>query len=411
MPATRREFLKQGAAGLSFLSLGGAVPGMFAAAAEESAAAAKNDHVLVVVELSGGNDGLNTLIPFENELYYKNRRLLGISKENVRKIDDHVGMHPALEPLERMYQEGRLAWIQGVGYPEPDRSHFRSMEIWHTASTSPRPPETGWLGNLLDGLPPAQRDPVLGGLALTGALPQALEAGKTVVPVVSQLDAFADSEQAQQPGAQLRRKLSTAEGNTAGPVDFLRRQMTTVYRTAERLHTAASNYQPSTEYPGTRVGEELKRAAQIIAGNLGVRVLYVSQDGYDTHANQSDAHANLLGDLAASLSAFETDVTAHGWGDRVTVLMFSEFGRRVDENASAGTDHGAASCLFVFGPSVRGGLYGSYPSLEKLGDGDLVYTTDFRNVYASVLDQWMGCPSEKVLGKKFDALPLFGKKS
>src|SRR5579872_4222098 len=207
MNASRREFL--GMAGLSFVSLGAFGPRLFAQAAEESAAAANNDHVLVVIELSGGNDGLNTVIPFEEDLYYKNRRTLGIPKVNVHKISDGVGLHPALEPLAELYKEGRVAVVQGVGYPDPDRSHFRSMEIWQTASTEKLPPADGWLGRFIDQLPPNPDDGALPGLAFTGSLPQACQAARAVIPVVGELEAFAAAEQPAQREIALRRKLST----------------------------------------------------------------------------------------------------------------------------------------------------------------------------------------------------------
>lgn len=403
MSTTRREFLAS--AGLSFVSLGAFAPRLFAQVAQASAAADRNDHVLVVIELSGGNDGLNTLIPFENPLYYSNRRTLGISKDDVHRLSDQVGLHPAMEPLAEMFKAGKLALVQGVGYPEPDRSHFRSMEIWHTASTNKLPPTTGWLGRVIDGISSNAGD-AIPGLAFTGALPQAFSAGRNVVPVVGELEAFAGAEDADQPQIAVRRKLTTAPGKAQGPVAFLRSQSAAVYRTVDRLKEAQARYKSSVEYPGSSLGNQLKRAAQILVGDLGVRVLYASQDGYDTHAGQEGQHAALLGDLSNSMAAFDRDLAGLGWADRVSVLVFSEFGRRVDENASAGTDHGAASCLMVAGAKVKGGLYGDYPSLEKLGEGDLIHTTDFRSVYSTLLDKWLGCPSEKILGAPFDGVAL-----
>ena len=406
MQTSRREFLGLGAAGLSFVALGRGVPELFAQAADVSAQAAKNDRILVVVELSGGNDGLNTIIPFENELYYRNRRTLGIPKANVQRLTDQLGIHPALEPLANLYKEGRVAVVQGVGYPEPDRSHFRSMEIWHTASTRKLPPTTGWLGRVVDNQPAGGDDVTIPGLALTSGLPQALLADRVVVPVVGELESFAGSEQPGQLDVALRRKLSTGAGKAPGPVSFLRKQSAAVDRMVDRLKETAEKYKSTVEYPGSPLGGELKRAAQILAGELGVRVIYTSQDGYDTHASQAEAHANLLGDLAASLAAFDKDLRGLGLADRVAVLVFSEFGRRVDENASGGTDHGAASCLFVLGSGIKGGLYGEYPSLEKLGEGDLIYNTDFRSVYTSLLDPWLGSPAKTILGEEFPKLDL-----
>lgn len=413
MLSTRREFLGVGV-GLSCLSLGMGMPRMFAQAA---LAANKNDHALVVIELAGGNDGLNTLIPFEDDLYYKNRKTLGVPKDTVVKLSDRAGLHPSLAPLGELFKQGRLAILQGVGYPDPDRSHFRSMEIWHTASTDKRPPTTGWLGRVLDDLPQPAGDATLPGCALTGSLPQAFQADKTAPPVVNELDRFASADPSQQAESALRRSLSTTSGKgggagqASGALPFLRQQADAVYRTADRLKDAKTKYKSSVEYPGGELGDHLRQSAQLLSANLGVRVLFLSQDGYDTHSSQADSHAALLAELAGGLAAFDRDVQALGLADKVTVMVFSEFGRRVDENASAGTDHGAASCMFLCGAPLKGGLYGEYPSLAKLGDGDLIFNTDFRQVYASLLDDWLGCSSPKILGKEFAKLELFKKPS
>ncbi len=399
----RREFL---ASSVAFVSLAGGVPELFARAAEESARADRNDHALVVLELAGGNDGLNTVIPYENPLYYRNRRTLGIPKKNVVRLNDQIGLHPRMAALGELFKEGRVAIVQGVGYPQPDRSHFRSMEIWHSASTEPAPPSTGWLGRFLDASAP-DGEAFPRGLSLTGSIPQALQAAKVVVPVEAQLTSF--SETSGNPASALRRKLSAASGagTETGPAGFLSRQADTLYRTADKLGQSTQSYKSSVEYPGDELAQKLRRASQILKAGLGVRVLFVSQDGYDTHAGQADAHGGLLETLANALSAFQRDLVEQKLADRVTVLVFSEFGRRVDENASGGTDHGAASCMFLVGAKVKGGLIGEYPSLEKLGEGDLIYHTDFRSVYASVLERWLGCPSKPTLGKPFPRLDLF----
>lgn len=404
MQTSRREFLS--AAGLSFVSLGAWAPRLFEQAAQAAESTAGTDRVLVVVELSGGNDGLNTVIPFENDLYHRNRRALRIAKESVHRLDDQLGLHPALEAFSELYKEGRLAIVQGVGYPEPDRSHFRSMEIWHTASTERRPPDTGWLGRTLDQISGPERDGAIPGLALTGNLPQACLARKVVVPVVGELEAFASTELPEQKEIALRRKLSTATGTANRPVQFLRSQAATVYRTVDKFKAAAEKYKSSVEYPGSALGQQLKRSAQLLAGELGVRVLFVSQDGYDTHANQAQQHSGLLADLAGSLSAFDRDLRALGLENRVATVIFSEFGRRVDENASAGTDHGAASTLFVAGAGIKGGLYGEYPKLDKLDEGDLIFNTDFRSVYATLLESWLGCDPRTILGGDFPRVTL-----
>jgi uncharacterized protein (DUF1501 family) len=405
---TRRQFLGTGA-GLPALTLGGAVPALFARAAEDTARADRNDRVLVVVELAGGNDGLNTVIPFEDDRYHKARPTLHVAKDQVRKLTDQLGLHPSMEAAARLFNDGKLAVVQGVGYPEPDRSHFRSMEIWHTASTAPRPPSAGWLGRVLDAGHKDGDDDGLAGLALADSLPQALLADKLSVPVVKQIENFntglADTPDADPPRARLLRSLSTGPTVKGEPIAFLRRQAETAYRTAAKLRDAAANYQSGVEYPGD-LGAQLRRAAQVIAANLGVRLLWVSQANYDTHSKQAPVHQALLGELSGALAAFQKDLEQHKAADRVLVLTFSEFGRRVDENASQGTDHGAASCLFLCGSKVKGGLAGTYPSLEKLGEGDLIHTVDFRAVYATILEKWLGCDAGKLLGEKFKTMDL-----
>ena len=408
MLATRREFLHCGAAGLSFVGLGGAAGGMLARAADAAAKAGRTDGVLVVVELAGGNDGLNTLVPFEDAPYYKARPTLGIPKAEVLKLSDRVGLHPKMGAMAELFKEGRLAVVQGVGYPDPDRSHFRSMEIWHTGSVAKRPVPSGWLGRYLDATGTPKDDPAaLRGLALTGRLPQAFLADSTVVPVVGQLESLTEEGGS---GAMLR-KLSTAQGPASGPVAFMRKQAEAVYKAADRLKAATEHSKPGADYPETDLANQLKRAAQILGGDVGVRVLFASQDGYDTHAAQAEGHGALLEALAQALAAFDRDLAARKLADRVMVLVFSEFGRRVDENASKGTDHGAGSVAFVHGAGVRGGLAGAYPSLEKLGEGDLIHTTDFRSIYATLLDRWLGCPSEAVLGRAFPPLDLVRAKA
>ena len=400
---SRRAFMGHTMAGASFISLSGSMPGLFAAAAAE--VADRTQRVLVVIELAGGNDGLNTVIPFEDDLYYKNRPTLGVPKEQVLRINELMGFHPAMGPAFELFQAGKLAVVQGVGYPDPDRSHFRSMEIWHTASTSKKVPLTGWLGRVVDeGVSTAASGDLLA-LAFTGTLPAALQAEKFAVPVIQQIEAFATVPDPATAKQKILKKLSTVPTGKGKPVDFLRAQAETAFQMADRLRTAADRYKSDVMYPG-ELGSQLRRAAQVITADLGVRLLYVSQGGYDTHSNQLAVHPGLLGEFSGALAAFQTDLEKHGVANNVMVMAFSEFGRRVDENASRGTDHGAASSMFLVGSKVRGGLAGSYPSLEKLGDGDLIHTVDFRSVYATVLQSWLGCPAEKLLGQKFTTLPL-----
>lgn len=403
---SRRRFLGETTAGLACLSLSGAVPGLFARAADDAARAARNDRALVVIELTGGNDGLNTVIPFEDDHYHRLRPTLRLAKEQVIRLTDQVGLHPAMAPAGELFKEGKLAIVQGVGYPQPDRSHFRSMEIWHTASTAARAPTTGWLGRMLDRHHAADAGKQLRSVALTASLPQALQANRAVVPLLDKLDGLGVPMGGESARQTLERRLSTTPATKAGPLGFLRRQAGTAYQTADQLRQAAVHYQGGVKYPEGALGQQLLRAAQLLTANLGVRLLYLAQPAYDTHSQQAATHHGLLAELAASLATFQQDLEKHGVADKVLVLVFSEFGRRVQENASAGTDHGAASCLFLAGSRVKGGLAGTYPSLEHLDDGDLAHTVDFRSVYATLLEQWLGCPAEPLLGAKYPLLEV-----
>ncbi len=400
---SRRQFLGR-AAGASFLSIPGVVmPPLFAGAAEEAVRADRNDHVLVVVELTGGNDGLNTVIPFENALYYKNRPTLGVPKDQVLKLTDQVGFPTTMAKAAELFKEGKLTVVQGVGYPKPDRSHFRSMEIWHTASTAARPPDTGWLGRVLD-YQARPGDKGLHGLSVNGNLPQAFLARRGTVPVAEDLNSL-QTDLDLTPQQKVVRRISTLSAPAADPVPYLYNQVATTYTVQAQLKEAAAKYHSKVEYPNG-LGQQLRQAAIAITADLGIRLLFANHGSYDSHSQQNGSQPPLLTELANSLAAFQRDLEDHHMADRVLVLAFSEFGRRVRENASAGTDHGAASCVFLAGAHLRGGLAGTYPSLEKLVDGDLAYHVDFRSVYATVLEKWLGCPSEKLLGGKYPLLDL-----
>jgi uncharacterized protein (DUF1501 family) len=401
---SRRQFLGR-SAGLSFLTFGGSLPSLFVQAARAAAEADRNNHVLVVVELNGGNDGLNTVVPFENDRYYQLRPSLGIPKDQVHKLSDQVGLHPAMARAAELFKAGKLTIVQGVGYPEPNRSHFRSMEIWQTASTAARAPDTGWLGRTLDALATPADEGHLLGLALNDTVPQAFLSRKFTVPVLQQIDKATSAADESRPQQLLNRLTTTASAGDGVAVGFLRRQATATLRTAEVLRKSTGQFKSAVEYPG-ELGKQFQRAAQIITADLGVRLLYLSQGGYDHHSQQANLHPPLLTELSDGLAAFQEDLEKHRVADRVVVLAFSEFGRRTDENASKGTDHGAASCLFLAGAPLKGGLAGSYPSLEKLGDNDLIYTIDFRSVYATLLERWLGCAADKLLGAKFPFLDL-----
>lgn len=409
MQTTRRTFLQQfGAAGL--VALGAVPPPFLVRAAQASGGASEHEgNVLVLVELAGGNDGLNTVIPYADEEYYKARPGIGIPREQALRIDGAVGFHPAMSGVKQLYDDGVLAVVQGVGYPNPDRSHFRSMDIWHSARPEAQSFQDGWLGRALD----QTADRHLGRLPALAfgvdMLPLALLASKVNVPTVQSLNVYrwkigSGSEASREAK---RKTLETITGRPARPgseLDFLRQTARTAFETAAKLQAVTAAYRPAAEYPANGLAERLRTVAQMIAGDLGVRIFFVSLGGFDTHSQQQAAHQGLLAEFSSAVQAFYRDLHGHGLAERVLVSTFSEFGRRVAENGSLGTDHGAASQLFVIGAKCQGGVHGAHPSLTDLEQGDLKFHTDFRSVYATLLTEWLGFPSESVLGGKFPNL-------
>ena len=363
------------------------------------------DRVLVLINLQGGNDGLNTLVPHGSDAYYRFRPSLGIARNDVLRIDEAVGLNPALGSMKKMYDGGKVAIVQGVGYPDPDHSHFRSTEIWQTAEPKSYA-TTGWLGRYLDdaGLP---KDNLFNAVALAQVLPEALLSKNTDVPAIPQLGGY---------GLRSDRSIASKDAFHALVADktvpfrspFLA-QVAEIedhaQRGAEELPKLIAGYKTEATYPATALGRSLALAAQIVGSKLGTRVLYIQHGSFDTHTNQRVTQDRLLKELGDGLAAFYDDLGAHGNADRVLTMTFSEFGRRVAENGSRGTDHGTAAPLFLIGGNVKGGLYGSYPSLDALDNGDLRFTTDFRSVYATVMERWLGRPSEKIVGGTFPTLP------
>lgn len=409
LPSTRREFLKVlGSAGI--VSLGTIPPHFLARAAETTAGvAARDKRVLVLIQLAGGNDGLNTLIPLGDPAYEKARPGIGIRKGQALKLNDSFGLHPSLTGLRDLYDEGKLAIVQGVGYPNPDRSHFRSMDIWQSAQPQNENPRDGWLGRALEWQ--FDRQPGLAeALTLgTAKLPLAFVSTRVNVPTLRRLEDFqlVDGQ-----GSAANRELTrttlkqvTAQPTTAGgELDYLRRTTATALASAERLKSLSSTYRTTVNYPGTGLASRLKLIAQMLTADLPARIFVVSLDGFDTHSQQQPGHAALMAELAGAIRAFEQDLVEHKLSDRVLLATYSEFGRRVAENGSLGTDHGAASMLFALTPTGKAGLHGTHPSLTDLTDGDLKFTTDFRSVYATMLDNWLEISSEHVLGGEFPRL-------
>lgn len=415
---SRRAFLKGSAGSAALVALAQGVP-QFLLNASAHAAENRGETVLVVVQLSGGNDGLNTVIPFADDAYRKGRPSLAVGKDQVKKIDDSLGFHPSMDGFAKLLEGGKLGIVQGVGYPNPDRSHFSSMDIWHTARPElykgrgerdgPGHRVTGWIGRCLDVHAPARgATGDMPGLHLGGGrLPLALVGEEIRVSSVDALEGFKlEHGSDERLRNAMQRAASAKRDGQDDLVTFLQRGTLSAMDSSRRVQESLGKYKTDVKYPESGLARRLKTVAQLIDAGLGTRVYYLDLDGFDTHANQGAAHAGLLAELSGAVSAFVNDLDAHGHGKRVMTMTFSEFGRRVRENASQGTDHGAAAPLFVAGGRVKTGLIGQHPSLTDLDEGDLNFTTDFRSVYAAVLEQWLGVASEPVLGGKFEPVKV-----
>lgn len=411
LPTTRRDFLGLSSKGIGLLAFSQYAPQFLVQATLAATPAPEKDRsILVIVQLAGGNDGLNTLIPCEDANYYRLRPTIGIPKDKVLATGDTSGLHPAMTGLHRLYGEGRLAIVQNVGYPNPNRSHFRSTEIWETASASDEFAATGWVGRFLDnaceGLPADSHDPMA--VHITNGVPQSFQGSRPhpTFGLVPGSGSRRDNEETRRLlETMVSRPVATAsEGNdTAG---FLKQTFMDTLVTEKKVQRVLAEYRPGATYPGSPFAASLRNVAALIAARMPTRVYFVSLGGFDTHTNQLAQHANLMTQLSEGLSAFQKDLEHKKLNDQVTTMTFSEFGRRPNENQSRGTDHGTAAPLFVLGSRVKGGLHGTAPSLELAKNQDLQFSTDFRQVYATVLDRWLACPSGPVLNGKFEPLAL-----
>jgi uncharacterized protein (DUF1501 family) len=406
---TRRELLKVGLSGLAVVSLSGTVPAFlskFAFGAQAGHAGVANDNILVVVQLSGGNDGLNTVIPVKSDDYRKARKNIGITSRTLA-LNDDFALNPGMTGFKELFDAGKLAVINGCGYPQPSRSHFRATEIWQTANPKQSQP-SGWLGHYLDHAMRGTTNP-LAAVNIGSELPQALVADGAPVPSIGSTEDFRvkfDGSAENDPASadKILRSLNAIRDQTPS-LQFLSRQATNAIVTADKMRSLKA-YKADANYPYDGLGKDLRTIAQLIGGNFGTKLFYCQTGGYDTHANQVNGHEQTLGHMTAAINAFMKDMTAKGMADKVTVMCFSEFGRRVGENNSNGTDHGAAGPMFLTGGRVKGGLFGGYPSLTDLDDGDLKYTTDFRRVYSTLLEKWLNTDSAGVLGNQFETMDL-----
>jgi uncharacterized protein (DUF1501 family) len=413
---TRRAMMRDG---LLAVTAGMVMPTVFARAvraarnaADEGAhwAQVAQPRTLIVVQLAGGNDGLNSVIPYTDGVYRQMRPTLGLgAADGIIPLDDRIALHPSLKPLMPMWQSGKLAIIEGVGYPNPSLSHFQAMDIWQTLDLNGQGCQ-GWLGKYVAGLVDKDGHP-FESLATGTTLPVALQALNAEVPVVANAAAYklqADPGQRQSaagsedPRVQALLKLYNTYPQSAPYAALLDATAQSFVQGSRQLSSVTGTYKPAAAYPRSTFAAGLQVLAEVIANSMGLRVGYVTLGGFDTHADQATTQAKLLSDLAAGLSAFFADIAAHGKADDVIVMTWSEFGRRVEENASLGTDHGTAAPLFVLGNAVTGGVLGEPPDLGHLDPyGNLLHTVDFRSVYATVLDRWLGAPSASVLGGKF----------
>jgi uncharacterized protein (DUF1501 family) len=428
--STRRMFLQRG---LTLLAVAPTIPSFLdrtvmalagpADSPRTQLPSGKDGRILVVVQLAGGNDGLDTVVPYGDDAYHRARSNIGIDAKTVLKMSDYVGLHPNLAPMKELYDQGNLGVVQGVGYPNPNRSHFRATDIWESAQPDRDVATSGWIGRYFDNACPGC-DPHVG-VSMGETLPLAMQ-GEHIMPLsLERPEAYRyqgrdlasyqklNYPPATQPTTFLPNTLAESsryrkkiELSSATQLDFLERTALDAQVSSDDIIRMTRSHKSTTTYPGNEFGSSLQTVAAMIAGGLPTRVYYVSLGGFDTHANQRNRHDQLMTQLAAGISAFWNDMKSQGNSDRVLMMTFSEFGRRVEQNASGGTDHGAAAPMFLVGPKIVPGLLGRYPSLTDLDQGDLKYNTDFRSVYATVLQNWLETPSKPILGEQFQTLPV-----
>lgn len=395
--------------GLSGLVVGANANHVFARALAQSplpGLPGAENRCLVLVNLQGGNDGLNCIVPHGNPDYYRVRPSLGIPQSQVLSIDAQLGFNPTMTSFKGLYDKGMVAVVQGVGYPNPDHSHFRSTEIWQTAAPD-RYEHTGWIGRYFDesGLPDGN---LFNGISLSPILPEVMVGTKIDVPAIASEAAY--GLRVDRDTTQARTYATLVHDNrlpfTSPYLDHVMEIEDRSQRGSQELPRLIAGYKTDASYPATPLGRSLALAAQIIGSNIGTRVIYVQHGSFDTHVNQVAVQNRLLGEFSDATKAFYDDLAAHGNDRRVLTMTFSEFGRRIEENGSRGTDHGEGSPLFLVGAGVKGGIYGSAPDLSATNMGNVRFTTDFRSVYATVLERWLGRPSARVLGGAFDQIAL-----
>lgn len=411
MRLSRRAMIKDG---MLVVSAGMVMPAIFSRGVASAKALASegtrtsqsaSERTLIVVQMAGGNDGLSTVIPYADSQYRKLRPTLAVPENKVLTLDNRLGLHANLAPLKTLWDQGHLAIVEGVGYPNSSLSHFQAMDIWQTLDMSGNGSQ-GWLGKLVSGMVDQDGHPFKA-LDIGTQTAQALSSISSPVPTMANTQSYrlvADPYDGDGGNARLQAlmKLYNTYPKSSPYAALLDTTALSAQQGSSQLHTAESAYHPAVTYPAGPFAAGLKVLAEAIVQGLGLRVGYVTLGGFDTHANQAVTHDALMKTLADGLSAFYSDLSQHGKADNVVILTWSEFGRRAEENASLGTDHGTAAPMFVLGNPISKGIYGEPPGLNDLDqNGNLKYTVDFRSVYATVLDRWMGASSKDVLGASF----------
>lgn len=394
----RRNFLKNTA----LASTAWYVPHFLQNFAPQQMHTSRSGKILVVIQLSGGNDGLNTVVPYRNDLYYQNRPTLNIPANEVLKASDDLGFHPALAPFHSLYEEGYVSILNSVGYPNPDRSHFRSMDIWQTASHSNEYLSTGWLGRYLDSQCKGCDRPHAA-LELDESLSLALKGEQYsgfAMNNVQQLHKTTQNAFHKHLGAQ-------ASAHENEQVAYLYKTMIETQQSADYLYEQSKVHTSKATYPNNDFGKDLKQVAELITADTDTHIYYISTSGFDTHAMQKNTQQRLLKQYAEGIQAFVSDLKAHQLFNDVLILTFSEFGRRVKQNASGGTDHGTANNVFLINGNLKkAGFHNAAPNLKDLDNGDLKYEIDFRSIYATVLEDWLGSNANTILNGKFKKIPI-----
>ncbi len=390
----RKDFIQIGSLATASLMLP-----KFLKAFETKQLVPPGNKVLVVVQLSGGNDGLNTVIPYRNDIYYRERPRLAIEKSKAIQLTDEAGINPALQAFKSLYDEGNLAILNGVGYPNPDRSHFRSMDIWHSASDSKEYVNTGWLGRYLDAQCKGCDKPVQA-LEIDDMLSLAMKGdGQSGLSFKDPRRLYNSSN------VPFFKDISTTHARSEETVDYLYKTMRETISSADYIYQQSMVRAAASNYPATELGKNLRTIASLILSDITTKVYYVSLGSFDTHINQDGQQKRLFSELNDAIKSFCADMKNNNRFDDVMLMTFSEFGRRVSQNASNGTDHGTANNMFFVGGGLkRQGLLNALPSLTDLKDGDLQHSVDFKSVYATVLKKWLGADDKAILGNTFNQL-------